>query len=104
MTDDELASVAGTGHICPVSTGDENSSRERLAQLAPRNALAIGDRCPLSAICYLLFTTVAIRSSHGCPHSITSLCEKLADGHKYIQRHSALLVCTPRHYERIYDF
>src|ERR1700730_251396 len=69
MTDDELASVAGTGHICPVSTGDENSSRERLAQLAPRNALAIGDRCPLSAICYLLFTTVAIRSSHRCPHS-----------------------------------
>ncbi len=38
-------------------------------KLSQKSAVAIGGRRLVSAICYLRFSTVAIRSSNGRPHS-----------------------------------
>ena len=42
---------------------------EAIGSTHPESAVAIGGRRLLSAICYLRFSTVAIRSSNGRPHS-----------------------------------
>ena len=67
MTDDKLALMAATGRCMFRVRGRPFS--EAIGSTQPKKRSRRRGRRLVSAICYLRFSTVAIRSSNGRPHS-----------------------------------
>jgi hypothetical protein len=69
MTNDQLALMAANGRCMFRVRGRRKPFSAAIGSTHPESAVAIGGRRLLSAICYLRFSTVAIRSSNGRPQT-----------------------------------